>query len=108
MRDPSGRAGVSPLIVAAAAAILVAVSNPPRAAYSRWLGQQAADRSGSGFAQRLVGLIGGRAAGMVGSATSQVNFVIGSIFRTKLDSRHAVSVLGVAGQFIPLTASPLG
>ena len=103
MGSSSGRSGITVVLISAVVAVLLAVSNPSKTVYAQWLVQQAEQRSQSSFTKGLVGLFSGLATDLIVSSTTQQNFVVGSIFTTELDSQNSISVLGIAGQFFPLS-----
>lgn len=104
MGNSSGRAGTTLVVVVAVVAVLLAVSNPNKTAYSQWLVQQAEQQSQSSFTKGLVGLFSGLATDLIISSTTQQNFVVGSTFTTQLDSENSITVLGIAGQFFPVSS----
>ena len=103
MGNSSGRSGITVVIIVAVVAVLLAVSNPSKTAYAQWLVQQAEQQSQSSFTKGLVGLFSGIATDLIVSSTTQQNFVVGSMFTTELDSQNSITVLGIAGQFFPLS-----
>ena len=103
-RQQGVRPSAAGLIAIGIIVVVLAISNPSKPAYSQWIVQEAAQQSQSAVDRGMVTLFGGLAASIVGAATIQHNFVVFSVFTTEIDAQHSVTVLGIAGQFIPLSS----
>ncbi|MBC6972775.1 hypothetical protein H9I32_10345 [Bacillus sp. Xin] len=80
--------------------IIAAITNPSKESFVSWITEKLKEQT-NGFAGFGIDLIGNK---LISSATTTSNYVFFSVFDTYLSKTENIKVLGVFGNFIPLSS----
>jgi hypothetical protein len=87
------------IIVVLLLAILMAVTNPTKEEYVAWVQEQAMEQS-EGIIEK--GLLSWFGEGQVRNSTTVNNYVVFTLFQTKIDKKNTLTTIGIFKNFIPI------
>lgn len=99
---PGKRPSLLPVVVVIGLiALLLAATKPSRADFIAWMKQEATRQTDNALAKGMVALFGGW---FVDSGTTEIDRVLFKLFIVPTQNDEELIVLGIAGQFIPLSS----